>query len=296
MFYTTSIDATGISAGASGANATWDFSQHSPLGTSYTINVANLAGSPYQSQFAGATIYTEYVGTSNREFFVTSNSEFSRRGVIAGGGPTMDYTNTHKILTFPFTFNSTLSDTYAANFTTTLTFDRAGNTTSSGDAYGTLILPGGQSFANVLRVKLVENSTDSYMGSPMFTSNTENYYWFLPGTHYPLFTISTATASTGQSSTFATMSSATAVSTSEEFATGQLVQVYPNPAKGFVTVRTGIDEPVTALLINSLGQEVRKQVVLDTEGKLSLQGISSGIYLLQLQSGQKSITKKLVVE
>lgn len=293
-YYTTSIDPTGLTPGIAGQNMTWDFSQFSPMGTSYSLTVKANAGSAYETQFPTATIYSDYTTGDNKEFFLTSSTEWSRVGVMPDGAPVITYSNPHKILSFPFTFNSSFTDTYAATFTSTLQMNRNGITSSVGDAYGTIILPGGQTVTDVLRVKLTENSTDSYNGTNMFTSSTENYYWFKPGFHGPVFTISIVTGG-GQSYTFASLATLTPVSAPETL-TQLSAEVYPNPANGNVTIRTGSENNVSATLVNSLGQEVRRQMVSGSEDRFSLDGIASGVYFMHLQSDGKSVTKKLVVE
>ncbi len=60
----------------------------------------------------------------------------------------------------------------------------------------------------------------------------------------------------------------------------QLV-AYPNPASDFVTI-SGLPQNATIRLINSLGSVI--SVNHDTEGRVSLADIPSGIYLLEINS------------
>ena len=100
----------------------------------------------------------------------------------------------------------------------------------------------------------------------------------------------------GQTSTAVVSLQMGAVGTSEELAIS--IEVYPNPASGNVTVRSTFDQTTSlnAILLNSLGQQICSQVLVKTEDKFSLAGVSAGVYFLQLQSGDKTLTRKLAVE
>jgi Secretion system C-terminal sorting domain len=79
-------------------------------------------------------------------------------------------------------------------------------------------------------------------------------------------------------------------------------QVYPNPAseKLFVSlVEATIEKGTSLRLLNQLGQMVRQMEVQDAVPtvELDLQGISNGLYYLEIQTGgAKPVVKKVVVE
>jgi hypothetical protein len=71
------------------------------------------------------------------------------------------------------------------------------------------------------------------------------------------------------------------------------ILVYPNPADGFLNLRN-ITAPTEIRVYDSLGRLALKQTtVQDIRVDLNL---SSGIYLLQLKTGQGSMTQKIVIE
>ncbi|MGC4100155.1 T9SS type A sorting domain-containing protein [Ferruginibacter sp.] len=80
----------------------------------------------------------------------------------------------------------------------------------------------------------------------------------------------------------------------------KLMQVYPNPGKGVFTLQTTIRGVVTVKLVNNLGQPVfSKQYETAANSNtlpLNLQGITPGIYLLQVTGNGEVYTQKIVIK
>jgi hypothetical protein len=81
------------------------------------------------------------------------------------------------------------------------------------------------------------------------------------------------------------------------------VDVFPNPAKaGRVTVQYSLPrtEPVRVTLLDVSGRAVRTQQVAATGSKgsfaLDASGLNAGVYILKLESGSRSQTRKLVIQ
>lgn len=77
-----------------------------------------------------------------------------------------------------------------------------------------------------------------------------------------------------------------------------LIKVYPNPATEFVTVDLNdFSENVNSVnVINVNGQQISStKVVGEKILKLPLQGLSDGVYFIQIQSDQGMLTKKIIV-
>ena len=78
------------------------------------------------------------------------------------------------------------------------------------------------------------------------------------------------------------------------------VQLYPNPARGAVTVLVPAvagAAAVQAELLNALGQPVRRQVAA-TGAPFTVEtaGLAPGVYTLRLQAGATTLAKRLVVQ
>ena len=72
---------------------------------------------------------------------------------------------------------------------------------------------------------------------------------------------------------------------------------YPNPAHEYFKI-TGleIDIDTTIDLLDLGGGIIKQSVNVNSEGTISLEGISAGTYLIRLLKGNKSITTRLIVQ
>jgi beta-glucanase (GH16 family) len=71
--------------------------------------------------------------------------------------------------------------------------------------------------------------------------------------------------------------------------------VYPNPTKKSQTLKIRTSEPIQKLeLFNLLGQKILHQQ--SQSNQLSIQNTKPGVYLLKIYSGNKSITKRVVLQ
>ncbi|HEX8330828.1 MAG TPA: zinc-dependent metalloprotease family protein [Hymenobacter sp.] len=128
---------------------------------------------------------------------------------------------------------------------------------------------------------------------------TGNLLPLASGTRYT-FTLATPTAAGGR---FAiVLRPATALATQPALTATQ-VTVYPNPARASFTVAVpavGSASRVEAELLNVLGQVVRRQsVALPSSGALFVvptAELATGVYLLRLQAGAATVTKRVVIE
>jgi len=81
----------------------------------------------------------------------------------------------------------------------------------------------------------------------------------------------------------------------EEMVPGPAV-FYPNPAMNFVNVQLPEGEKEGHLMIfNMNGQQVRHLQIKNSHSTIPLDDLNSGLYLLQLRSGQKWYTEKLII-
>ena len=73
-----------------------------------------------------------------------------------------------------------------------------------------------------------------------------------------------------------------------------LVKVYPNPTKGFVTVEA---EGMTSVSVyNALGQCVMERSVDESQARLELQNVDSGLYLIRITTQSGIVSKRISVE
>ncbi len=103
------------------------------------------------------------------------------------------------------------TDTYWVAITTPLTYG-TGYIATTGDAYGTLMLPTG-TYNNVLRIKKLQSETDTLSGSAGATTITTSYLWFDNVHHPPLLRIDSVIGITGSNYTVMFLSIPTGIKT-----------------------------------------------------------------------------------
>ncbi|MBG8555884.1 ice-binding family protein [Hymenobacter guriensis] len=114
----------------------------------------------------------------------------------------------------------------------------------------------------------------------------------------PRYAFSTATDGL-QAPRFTLVLSAGSVLAAAPAALREQVALYPNPARDAVRVLLPASlskQPVEAVLVNSLGQTVRRQTVAADQRSLSLRDLAPGVYTVQLRTAQGLIAKRLVVQ
>ena len=87
----------------------------------------------------------------------------------------------------------------------------------------------------------------------------------------------------------------TGTSTISEFGVS-MFDVYPNPSLGSFTIALEEAGEFTVSVINVLGQTVYTDVINSKLTKVNLTGISKGVYIVELSSGDVLYTEKLIIE
>lgn len=279
-----SMDVTGVTEGATGANVTWNF-QNLVSGAT-TINYYSTPGSsPYGSAFPNSTVVLH---DYNFYSFYSTNGDFRSQGFAISWGD-LQYSDEQVIYPVPFTYGSSHSDSYAgAGQSSGSTYNRTGSLTTTCDAWGTLILPSGN-YSNVIRVKTVANDTDVFTmgGSQSYSSESYNFYG--PGQKAPLLYITSMTTPSG---TAKYVQTSTDIVGTEESSLISL-NLYPNPAVNSFSVESEITTfDITITDMN--GALVRQFEQVSPSTKLNIESLSSGIYFVTINSEGTSKIVKLV--
>ncbi len=92
----------------------------------------------------------------------------------------------------------------------------------------------------------------------------------------------------------------TGVGVNEMDLLSQNIKLYPQPAQNILSIQFNlqIENPFNQIVIyNNLGQMIREEEIVFKEGKasMSLNYISDGVYMLQLQSKNQIVQKKLII-
>ncbi len=313
---TVTCDTTGITEGNSGANQNWNYSglvrRDSTVNTWVSSNTT-----PYAAQFPTSDVAST---SDNAEYsyFTTSSSSLIYNG-YGGAFQINSYSDAETILQYPFTFNSNFSDTYSSVYNNGIANSYLNGTiTSTGDAWGTLVLPNG-TFNNALRVKNVTVQRDStYIGgfNNIVDFTSTSYAWFVPDRKFPVFEIRYNSGTINGTQTFSLKLvtynpdnptigiSQINTNIADEYV---LSQNYPNPFNPSTKIRFDIaagDRNTSSMVKLTVYDQLGKEVTTLVNENLSPGSyeynwnagtLAGGIYYYTLSSGNFTDTKKMIL-
>ncbi|SDI36804.1 Por secretion system C-terminal sorting domain-containing protein [Chryseobacterium jejuense] len=293
------VSGTSITAGAAGANITWDFSAYT--GTNPVAYVSRVC--PGQSncfRFPGANRITTLTSVDSHDFSAMTDTEATMLGSYSGpalGDITVTYVNPLIEYKFPITYQQQFDDTYEFNSVSVA----IGNTNETGqvsvtvDGYGTVITPRG-TYSNVLRIKRMRTATQtiSALPAPIIATFTNESYQWVSQTDGMVFSfaINTSVFSGNTNVTKSVSYLDTAVlSTVDLDSKKGGVSVYPNPSTDFITIAS--KEDVKTVTISS--PEGKTVLTTENTGKIDVSKLSKGVYILQgaLKNGTV-VSKKII--
>ena len=253
----TQVDGTGLTEGSGGANQVWNYSTLTPSGTPYTSSYMLPAGTPYAANFPGATLASSATDGSGGFVYTYYNhnasiTELLGLGyVVSGNTIIFNYSNPQTVFNYPVNYNGTGSDVFAGFYTVsimgvTVENYRSGSMSYLADGYGTISLPTG-THANTMRVKIVQESTDSsiYVGAPLppvvthFNSTMYNFITADPKHKLNEFYISydTTTSQTGTTMSKTVLYQSNLTTGVNENFSLHSASFYPNPAKDHILLQ-----------------------------------------------------------
>lgn len=303
-------DTANIFQGPSGANQTWNFPNLTKIDSS-DVHMVAASSTPYAGLFPSSNVAStndnisyNYVTTSASNYLVNGN-----------GSPDLviSYSNPQLFMQYPFTYNSSFSDNFGANYISNgIPTVRTGTITVTGDAWGTINLPIG-SFPNALRVKDVIITKDSSnQGAPVvFITSLTSYIWFVPGKKFPVLEIiyttllfngiPIASSKTVNYNPHSTPIGIQQIS-SEVPGDYTLSQNYPNPFNPETIIRFQIGRlsDVKLIVFDIRGRQVtellnRNMNTGTYEVDWNASNYPSGVYYYRLSAGDYSETKKMIL-
>ncbi|MCQ2192956.1 MAG: T9SS type A sorting domain-containing protein [Paludibacteraceae bacterium] len=172
--------------GNGGANQVWDFSAAKEL-KGMTIaqaeNVATQIGNVDLS--SRNTLLAVDEGGEKTTYFEITNNE-KRYWGLSSGLVKIEFEQPIVDMKFPMAYQDVISGAMVGTYTTGSTVEPiTGSYTSEADAWGSLSLPDGSVYNNVLRVKLTKNY-QQVAGSLTYTIQTTRYQYYAEGVRYPV--------------------------------------------------------------------------------------------------------------
>lgn len=280
------ISANNVSSpGNAGANQTWDFSSLVTIsGTQYDTVIPAYAA-PSSSDYPDANIAIQNLNYNYYSFYKNCNDSFAYYGAKGLSWQRIS-TDPSKMLTYPFTYNSTFNDNYYfdENSGGTL-FYTTGSSVALADGYGTLILPSG-TFSDVLRVK---TTGSTYYSSSSNTTYYTSYYFYLPGNHQPIFKLGKS-----GSSYVPTILKMIVTGINETNISLAKIKLFPDPATNNITIETSL--PTSIEILNLEGQLLTDIKELNYSVNIDISSYAKGLYIAKLKTFEGIAVKKFIKE
>lgn len=301
MYSTYQCDSLGISAGASGAAALWNFTSvatRSSIVNNYTATANANASYPIPGVQLGSA-------ASNLSYYNSTASNLTYWGgnvTIGAIAASFVYTASAVRAAYPMSLNTSSTAVTAGNvsipaLSQTGTFTGASGTIADGT--GTLALVTG-TYTSAIRVVTTQTINFTVqLGSGSVTQKVWDYYDV--GTKEALFTISTATIVAPLAGT----STQTIVTRHKPLVTGIAannhtsvsMSVYPNPSNTNVNFATENTDAKTVLVYDVTGKLVEKQNLNEGKLKLDVSDYTNGLYIYSVigSNNQALKTGKITV-
>lgn len=306
-----------LSPGNAGANQTWNFGSVTGSGATNTLTMVTPTSTGFGSMFPSSDLAASTVSAGGNPafaFYQTSSSVIYLIGAGTNGTiPVMlQYSNPLTAITFPWTYNSMITDTYNATATytvsgTTVMIYRRGQVNVLADGYGTLTTPNGV-YTNCLRTKTIDSSVDSilYVGIPIpatiSTNNSTSYNYFEPGTLIQRFQMVFDTSNTSGTPTPSFSASYSSFSSSLPVLKEKKdLSIYPNPAIYANEINLGTTEMnngnASISIYNLNGNLVKRFETTILPGQplpIDISEWSHGIYTIQVDQENRLFTSQMI--
>jgi len=304
-------DSVGVVPKNTGTSQTWNFSTLVTNTITEVSTFTTTASTPSPAVFPGATI-AEADGTGAYNYWKSTTTNFELLGFDDGAGSTISFTNSAIAAVWPITMGYSNTDAFGGPvMVTSLSGFSNGNISTNATGTGTVILPGSLTFTNCLQV-IMTNSMNIQVGtfpsSYTLDIRSKEYQYYSGTQKFPIITVhyETQTANsiagpTVQVSSSIRINNAVLTGISNLNFDAVNYNVYPNPATDAVTIDLSNDksENVSVIVMNSLGQIVKSgELGNATEVKhfMSTADLKSGIYYIKTSIGNRSSTKKLIIQ
>jgi hypothetical protein len=295
----------------SGAGQSWNFSSLTSNTVTEVHTYTTVASTPSASSFPSATLADDD-GTGNYNYFKSTPSTYEMVGFVTAAGSSATFTDSGIIASWPVSFGYSSTDTYAGTVDyLSITGPGSGTVNVTAPGSGTVTLPGSIVFNNCLQVK-IENLSYANIGTfPLtFTINgvTTEYHYYTGTQKFPIVmvaydsqTVNSGSGPTVQNSASITINNNVLTGINNINLEALNYNVYPNPTTNNVNINLTNEktEAVSVVVINNLGQIVRSidlGSAPEIKYLMNTSDLTSGIYHVKTTVGEKSTTKKLIIQ
>jgi len=280
-----------IQANVMGSNAVWDFSTISGIfGVTKDVQVLDATLDANYASFAGATKLYDIGGTL-QTFYSTSAAGRISQGFVfnevsLGAVVASWSTDQENLMNYPYGFGANpVLDVFSGTVTSTATgtLPASGTSATLVDGIGTLQLPGGNTYTNVLRFHLKDSAVASVFGTNVaFIRNVYEYYDFTVS-NLPIFLtmkvdVNSALIMNSSTVILSKHQPLTFVGLTED--SPSKVAVYPNPVIDALTLE-GVNENEPYTITSVTGKIVNSGTYT---GPIDVTNLLAGVYLLRINN------------
>lgn len=291
-------DSTGITAGASGTNTTWNYgvlNKHNSLLQSYTVATVNSMQYPLANVAAAAS-------ASNMSYYRSKpDTLYYYGGNIAVGAiaANLTYSSPALYAKYPMSYGAQINSTTGGSIVASQPFPAngafSGFANVNVDGSGTLTLPGNKVFNSTTRV--VTSQTINFNLLVPGSVIQRSYDFYAVGTKAPLLSVVASTLNTqlgGTSTQTLVFLNKGSLITGNFDLSGSAIDVYPNPAQTIITVKSSQNAQLRILDLN--GRCVSEFEMNTGSTMLEVANSKPGIYTLHIifADGTQS-TKKIIL-
>lgn len=287
-----------------GANAVWDFTGSTSSGTNIDTYAAPTAAqlTTYPGTTEVLSITTQGGTPTVSDFFLKTDGSGTSITGVSQGDIVLNYNGTNAFIgLFPLSFGANNSNAVSGTFSyqgTSGTF--TGTVTATVDAYGMLtmndLLCCGGYTGNVTRLRI--DQTLSFSIPPIFnnigTLTQTTYYYYdndADNLAYRYNNAHLVSAFLGIDQTTETYERNTAITLSRNTIDATSFQLYPNPAKDFITITSEDNQVIkNVTIVDVQGRNVFTSNV--ETGRISVSNLQQGMYFMTLETESGAITTK----
>ena len=304
--YAIVVPASSIDQSAAGANVMWDFTNLTPVGSSYDENTTPTAQEI--ADFPNTTNATQNTSTVNMTTNVSSvyskniSNEISITGIYSPQVTLNFATNNAKLGTFPLNYGYSFTDNLAGTYSyDTYNGTLTGTITTSVDAYGTLMLTiagMGSTSETVTRLKSEQNINLNYgFFMNVGTIHQTLYSYYVAGNNSPVFRTSTTAVNVPLLSIDQTGEQyerfVGVLGINENVAAANTVSVYPNPAEDVLNINNQTAHSITGITVTDMSG----RIVIQKKGEVTtllIGHLQKGLYTATIITDSGSFIKKIM--
>ena len=296
-------DSTTTLPRATGTGQFWDFSTTNPFilqsnnHLSFPFSYSAASAVPESSLFPGATMAMGL--NSYHEFYKSisgSNAQLEYLGNI--------YTNQRIILSdskiiskWPFSLGNSYIDTYSGvQSWSSQNYNLTGTIQVQASGHGTLVLPNGSTFSDVLQVTSIDFMVRQ--GAFIDTIRPVEQAYYISGVKEPVLILKDENSLSNHDSVWIMVNKFVVAGFAEHQGPTELY-VFPNPASEVLNISFGSSaaNEYQIDIFNVIGQKVRPLRRTDSGNNslIDLAGLPTGIYTLQVRSDKTIVSRKFLL-